>query len=93
MSLPYRRSQIDYTIRTLFPQWRHWTASYTPKGQFKARLQWIVTRLAILGLLAAIIWTTRNGQPNGGVRGSFRSLLTTVRSALLVGLDAAQKLI
>lgn len=86
-----RRSQIDYTFRCWFPTWRHWTASYTTKGSFKARLRWIFTRLAILGLLVGIVYAARIGVPPVGVRGPLRSLLIGARTAILGGLDGVLK--
>lgn len=57
----YPRTQIDFTLRCMFPRWSHWTASYTRKGLVKLALGRL---LKLFGLLVAVwgaVYTARNG--------------------------------
>lgn len=61
-SSTYPRSQIDATIRHMFPVWSHWNAKYTTKGLVKLQLGRVVKLLAVVGALAAVVYRVRNGK-------------------------------
>ena len=46
-----RRSQIDFSLRCMFPKWRDWNIEYTPKGLRKLQLQ---QAIRIIGLVLAL---------------------------------------
>jgi hypothetical protein len=63
-STVYPRTQIDFTLRCMFPRWSHWDAKYTRKGLIKLQLGRI---LKLFGLVVAVwgaIFTARNGVRN-----------------------------
>jgi cation diffusion facilitator CzcD-associated flavoprotein CzcO len=61
-STTYPRSQIDASIRHMFPVWSHWNAQYTTKGLIKLQLGRILKLVALLSVLMAVAFRVRHGQ-------------------------------
>lgn len=61
-SSTYPRSQIDASIRHMFPVWSHWQANYTTKGLVKLHLGRILKLVATLSALVAVIYRVRFGR-------------------------------
>ena len=72
-------SQIDYSIRCMFPKWSDWNIQYTTKGLLKHRISQI---LKVIALAASILgaWYIRHD-----VRGGLMGLLMLVRGYVKVG--------
>lgn len=61
-SSTYPRSQIDASIRHMFPVWSHWDAQYTTKGLVKLQLGRILKLVAALGVLVALAYRLKKGK-------------------------------
>lgn len=61
-SSTYPRSQIDATIRHMFPVWSHWQAKYTTKGLMKLHLGRILKLVGALSAVMAVVYRLRFGQ-------------------------------
>jgi len=55
----YPRSQIDVTLRCMFPVYCDWTVSYTRKGLLKAQLRRILGLFGAFSAIAALLWAMR----------------------------------
>ncbi|KAK5464926.1 hypothetical protein LTS15_001489 [Exophiala xenobiotica] len=60
-STVYPRTQIDFTLRCMFPRWSHWDAKYTRKGLIKLQLGRILKLFALVVAVWGSIFTARNG--------------------------------
>ncbi|KIX95588.1 uncharacterized protein Z520_08708 [Fonsecaea multimorphosa CBS 102226] len=60
-STVYPRTQVDFTIRCMFPVWRHWDLAYTRKGRVRLAAARAVKLLSLLGLTWAIVFTRKHG--------------------------------
>ena len=58
----YPRTQIDFTLRCMFPRWSHWQATYTRKGLVKLTLVRLSKLLAFVGTLYGAYFTVKNGR-------------------------------
>ncbi len=85
---PQRRdSQIDFSIRCMFPKWKDWNLQYTRKGLLKKR----AGRALRICALVAVIVGAYNLRKDGGSLGNLPGLLRQiVRSSLLTVLDLNQ---
>ncbi|KAL2223473.1 putative flavin-binding monooxygenase [Thermoascus aurantiacus ATCC 26904] len=54
-SIIYPFSQIDFTLRCMFPVWSHWSAKYTRKG----RMRLVLRRVVLLAAVSALVWLGR----------------------------------
>ncbi|KAL6246900.1 hypothetical protein RBB50_006207 [Rhinocladiella similis] len=63
-STVYPRTQIDFTLRCMFPQWRHWDAKYTRKGFMKLQLGRILKLISVTMALWGAVFAARNGIKN-----------------------------
>ena len=91
----YSRSQIDYSIRCMFPKWSDWNISYTTKGLWKQRIKRILT-LAVFA--ATIVGAYRSRQSGMSIKSLPSQLQHFVRSTVLqvlgilrFGIDSVQK--
>ncbi|KAI1616944.1 cyclohexanone monooxygenase [Exophiala viscosa] len=57
----YPRTQIDFTLRCMFPRWDHWNAKYTRKGLVKLQLGRILKLFGVLVAVWGVVFTARNG--------------------------------
>ncbi len=57
----YPRTQVDFTLRCMFPVWRHWDVRYTRKGLVKLALTRLVKLVGIVGLIWGVVYARRNG--------------------------------
>jgi cation diffusion facilitator CzcD-associated flavoprotein CzcO len=57
----YPRTQVDFTIRCMFPVWRHWDLDYTRKGSLKLATRRVTKLISIVTLLWAVIAMRRVG--------------------------------
>ena len=60
-STTYPRTQIDHTIRCMFPVWWHWDGKYTTKGLAKLTLSRIFKLWAAASVVYAVVFAARNG--------------------------------
>lgn len=61
-STVYPRTQIDYTLRCMFPRWRHWNVKYTRKGLLALWATRMVKTLNVVAILLAGIYVLKNGR-------------------------------
>jgi hypothetical protein len=61
-STTYPRTQIDFTLRCMFPRWSHWNATYTRKGLIKLTLGRILKAFTVLGAIWCAVLAARNGR-------------------------------
>jgi len=73
----YPRTQVDFTLRCMFPRWDHWTAEYTRKGRVRLTLGRILKLFGLAVALYTAIFTARNG-----LRGTKQALTQTLRRGL-----------
>lgn len=57
----YPRTQIDFTLRCMFPRWDHWDVKYTRKGLVRLRLRRILKVLGLLITVWGAAFAARNG--------------------------------
>lgn len=57
----YPRTQVDFSLRCMFPVWRHWNIQYTRKGLFRLALSRLVKSVGILSLIWGTLYVRRNG--------------------------------
>lgn len=60
-STVYPRTQIDFTLRCMFPRWSHWQATYTRKGLVKLTLSRLFKLFALVGTLYGAYFAVKNG--------------------------------
>ena len=82
----YPRSQIDYTLRCMFPRWSDWDVSYTRKGALKASLREILKLFAGLSAIVGVIYTFRKGQ--AGAKAAMGTVMENIRRFVADGLNA-----
>lgn len=92
--MPARYSQVNFTLRCMFPRWSHWEAEYTPKGLMKLRLRRSI-KYGVLLLTAFGIYRMRKLGLTLGSLGPLlkeyaRSVLVTLQSVIVGGLEALQ---
>jgi len=73
-------SQIDYTLRCMFPKYSDWNIQYTPRGLFKLRMK---QTFQLLVLLIPIIGAYSIGED---FPGGLSALLETIRKNVKLGL-------
>merc|ERR1711977_507955 len=61
-SSAYPKSQIDASLRHMFPVWSHWDGKYTTKGKVKLQLGRLLKLVTVLGALAAMAYRLRKGK-------------------------------
>lgn len=59
--LTCRFSQIDYTLRCMFPKWSDWNVTYTRKGQWKHRARQILGPVMLLAAFVGLYWIRKAG--------------------------------
>jgi cation diffusion facilitator CzcD-associated flavoprotein CzcO len=88
-STVYPRTQIDYTIRCMFPQYSHWTATYTKKGLLMYYFRLTLKLFAALSTVYGLIYMYKNGRKAsrdqivrlvGKLRGYVQNALDALRS-------------
>lgn len=85
-----RYSQIDYSIRCMFPRWNHYHLRYTTKGLVK-NWAWRSLRSALLVLvLMGTVWVRQEGVSLRAVPGT---LLQYGRQTIARGLIALAQMI
>jgi cation diffusion facilitator CzcD-associated flavoprotein CzcO len=57
----YPRTQVDFTLRCMFPVWRHWNIQYTSKGLVKLAITRLVRLAGVVGLVWGILYARKNG--------------------------------
>lgn len=81
----YPRSQIEFSLRYMFPRWSHWHFTYTRKGLLMWRLRLIFRSFAALVLLTALLWSIKNGR--AAVSAQITAWTGRARGLLRHGLD------
>src|SRR5277367_874150 len=81
----HRRSQIDFTLRCMFPRYSDWDLTYTRKGLIKYRLLQSLAYLATFSTILGIVWSFRAGK--AGSKVAIRSALTSIRNLVLASID------
>ena len=84
-SVVYPRTQIDYTIRCMFPRYSDWTATYTRKGLFMSYFRLTLKLFAAMGAIYALIFRFRNGKDASNEQ--IRRFTGMLRGYLGAGLD------
>ena len=86
---PNSFSQIDYSIRCMFPKWSDWNIQYTTKGLLKHRISQV---LKVIALAASILgaWYIRH-DVSGGLMGILRLVRGYVKVGVLRLLMETQK--
>ncbi|OQV08247.1 hypothetical protein CLAIMM_12553 [Cladophialophora immunda] len=81
----YPRTQVDFTLRCMFPVWRHWDLKYTTKGRFKLAASRALRALGLVGLVWAIVFTRKHGLQRSKdlLRELLRNGLEGIRGVLL----------
>lgn len=77
----YPRTQIDFTLRCMFPRWDHWNAKYTRKGLVRLSLGRILKLFSFALAVWAAVFTARNG---------FRKSKELLREVLSRGFEGAR---
>lgn len=72
----YRYSQLNFTLRCMFPTWRDWDITYTRRGLAISRVKTLTKSLATIAVLLWVYRLTTNGQSARAVlRGIARGVL------------------
>lgn len=79
-----RRSQIDFSLRCMFPKWSDWDIKYTRRGVIKARISKILKFLAFAATLVGIYWLQKSGVGLPGITSSLSAYLRAGVSRLLL---------
>jgi hypothetical protein len=82
----YRRTQIDFSLRCMFPVWSHWTATMTRRGRVLWTLRRLYKTLTYLMVIVALGYRLRYGREK--TNETFRSLLAKPLGMLRGGLVA-----
>lgn len=56
-----RYSQIDYTIKCMFPKWADWDIQYTSKGLLKHRLRQALKYAAFVAAIVGLYRARKHG--------------------------------
>ena len=86
---PISYSQIDYSIRCMFPKWSDWNIQYTRKGLIKRRISQLVRTVALLTAILGAYYIRKDVR--GGLRAMSAFVRQNIRIALFAVLDLAQK--
>ncbi|KAL8771159.1 MAG: hypothetical protein Q9209_003330 [Squamulea sp. 1 TL-2023] len=86
----YPYSQIDFTLRCMFPKWSDWDLQYTPEGQLKKAARQV---LGILLLLVVIVTGYALRQQGSNVFSGFKILNHLLRRYVKQGLFSALDLV
>jgi cation diffusion facilitator CzcD-associated flavoprotein CzcO len=84
-STTYPRTQIDYTLRCMFPRYSHWTATYTWKGLLIKNLRLTLRLFAALSAVFGAYYTVVKGRKAS--REQIRRFTEVVRGYMRSGLD------
>ena len=84
-STVYPRTQIDYTIRCMFPRYSHWTATYTRKGLLMSYFRLTLKLFAAVGTIYGLYFTIKHGRKAS--REQVARLAGMLRNYLRTGLD------
>lgn len=57
----YPRTQVDFTLRCMFPVWRHWDFKYTRKGLFVLGITRVSKAVGVVALLWGLVYARRYG--------------------------------
>jgi hypothetical protein len=60
-STVYPYTQIDFTLRNMFPNYKHWDYSYTKKGLIKGRIEKFLRLLTYAAAFFALYRAKQNG--------------------------------
>lgn len=82
-----RHSQIDYTIKCMFPKWADWDIQYTSKGLLKHRLGQALKYVAFAAAIVGVYRARRQGLALRAVPDMLRMFL---RSGAMTFLDGLQ---
>jgi hypothetical protein len=85
LTSPRRRSQIDFTLRCMFPRYSDWDVSYTRKGLIKYRVLRTLKYLATFSTLLATVWSFKAGKARS--KACISSALTAFRYYVVAGVD------
>ncbi|KAI9722351.1 MAG: hypothetical protein M1812_001823 [Candelaria pacifica] len=85
-STVYPYSQIDFTLRCMFPKWGDWNIKYTRKGMLKLRLRQILGYFGLIAAMAGLLWARRSGVAFGSM---FAMLRQTISRAFVQGRGVA----
>lgn len=55
-------SQIDYSLRCMFPRWGHYDIQYTRKGQIKRRVRQSVIYLTFVASIVGLYQARKRGE-------------------------------
>ena len=80
-----RRTQVDHTIRCMFPVWWHWDGKYTTKGLVKLALGRIIKLWVAVASLYALVFAIRNGKEKS--KEALRELLAKARQTATGGVQ------
>ena len=83
----YPRTQVDFSLRCMFPVWRHWDIRYTRKGLFRLGLTRLVKLVGVVGLVWGLVFMRRHGveRMKDVVRELVRRVLMALEVCLLEG--------
>lgn len=85
----YPYSQIDYSIRCMFPKWSDWNIRYTTKGLVKQRVRQTLRVLALVAMIVGLYYIRKDVR--GGLRALDSFVKQNVKSGLLKMLSWAEK--
>ncbi|KAJ9606787.1 hypothetical protein H2200_008796 [Cladophialophora chaetospira] len=80
----YPRTQVDFSLRCMFPVWWHWDIQYTRKGLLRLAVRRLVRLVGVLGLLWGALYVRRNGVQRSR---------EVVREVLIRGVDGAREVL
>lgn len=87
-----RYSQINFTLRAMFPKWSDWTATYTRKGLRKRRLRTLSRWCTVLAVIISVAFLRQNGfsleDLKDSCREKARGSLLTLQSYLSRGFQS-----
>ena len=81
----YPRTQIDYTLRCMFPRYSHWNAKYTRKGVLMSYFRLTLKLFAAMGAVYSLFYTITKGRKAS--REQIARFTTLLRGYVRSGLD------
>jgi cation diffusion facilitator CzcD-associated flavoprotein CzcO len=88
-STVYPRTQIDYTLRCMFPRYSHWNATYTRKGLLIKNIKLTLRLFTALSTMFSVYYTIVNGRKAS--REQIARFVAVLAGYARNGLDALRK--
>lgn len=73
-------TQIDYSIRCMFPKWSDWNIQYTTKGLIKHRVSQTIKAMALIAVIVGAYYIRKD------VRGGLYAVQSFIRQNLKTSL-------